>query len=306
MPRDLHELSRLNDSLSYLYVDKAIIERDLNSIVLIRAGSRIPVPISALTVLMLGPGTNITHAAMRIITESGCMVIWCGEGAMNFYGYGMGETRSSERLLRQAEYLMDDEKHMQVVRRMFSLRFPDIDLSDKTLEQIRGMEGVRVRESYKLLAKRHGIKWRSRDYNRNDWDDADDLNRALSTANACLYALCNAAIVSLGYSPGLGFIHTGKMLSFTYDIADLYKLETSMTAAFEVASSPRTDDISRSVRVRLRELLRERRVMKRIAADIDDIFQLSGEADLNRDDAGELWDEGGATIAGGINRADDI
>lgn len=125
MPRDLHELSRLSDSLSYLYIEKAVVERDLNSIVILRGNERIPVPISALTVLMLGPGTHITHAAMRIAAESGCMVIWCGEGALRFYGYGMGETRSAERLMRQAECCMDEEKHLEVVRRMFALRFPD-------------------------------------------------------------------------------------------------------------------------------------------------------------------------------------
>ena len=124
MPKDMHELSRLEDSLSYLYVDKAIIERDENSIVIIRENERIPVPISTLTVLMLGPGTSLTHAAMMIVAECGCLVIWCGEGALRFYGYGMGETRSARNILRQAQCCMDAGKHLEVVRRMFEMRFP--------------------------------------------------------------------------------------------------------------------------------------------------------------------------------------
>lgn len=306
MARDLHELARLEDSLSYLYIDKAVIERDENSIVILRDKERIPVPISSLTVLMLGPGTNITHAAMQIAADSGCMVIWCGEGALRFYGYGMGETRSAERLLHQAECCMDEEKHMQVVRRMFQLRFPDMDLMDLSLNQIRGLEGVRVRESYKLYAKKHHVEWNGRNYKFTDWDASDDLNQALSSANVCLYGLCNAAIVSLGYSPALGFVHTGKMQSFVYDIADLYKLETSVPAAFEVVGSPRCDDISRSTRIVMRRLLRERRVLKRIAGDLDYLFAVREEADQNREDAGELWNEGNSTVSGGMNHAGDV
>lgn len=306
MPRDLHELSRLSDSLSYLYIEKAVVERDLNSIVILRGNERIPVPISALTVLMLGPGTHITHAAMRIAAESGCMVIWCGEGALRFYGYGMGETRSAERLMRQAECCMDEEKHLEVVRRMFALRFPDLDMEGRSLKQMRGMEGVRVRETYKLYAKKYRVAWRGRSYNQEDWEESDDLNRALSEANVCLYGLCNAAIVSLGYSPGLGFIHTGKMQSFTYDIADLYKMETSIPAAFEVVGSSRCEDISRAVRTIMRRYLREHEVLKRIAGDLAFLFSIKDRENPNRTDAGELWDGEQGKISGGMNHAEDI
>ena len=306
MPRDLHELSRLEDSLSYLYVDKAIVERDENSIVIIRENERIPVPVSALTVLMLGPGTNVTHAAMKVMADSGCLVIWCGEGALRFYGYGMGETRSAGRLLRQAQCCMDEEKHMAVVRRMFEMRFPGINLADKTLAQMRGLEGIRMRETYKLLAKKHRLTWKVRAYRMEDWDASDDLNKALSAANACLYGLCNAAIVSLGYSPGLGFIHTGKMMSFVYDIADLYKTETTIPVAFEIVTQPRTEPIDRAARIRLRTVLRERRILKRIAGDIAALFDTMEGEDPNRIDAGELWDGEDHTIEGGVNHAEDV
>lgn len=303
MPQDLRILPKLRDSLSYLYFDKAIIERDNNAIVVLRKGERIPVPIASLTVLMLGPGTNITHAAMKVIAENGCMVVWCGEGAERFYGYGMGETRSSERLMRQAKCFADDTLHMQVVRRMYSLRFEGISTEDMTLQQIRGMEGVRVREFYKLFAKKYRVRWNGRNYKEDEWDASDDLNRALSAANACLYGLCNAAIVSLGYSPGLGFVHTGKMMSFVYDVADLYKAETTIPAAFEAVSQPRTDGIEVAVRKLCRTKLREKRVLKRIADDLAFIFQEEAEDDPNQKRPCLLWDED-SEVQGGVNYAE--
>lgn len=305
MPRDLHELSRLEDSLSYLYIDRAIIERDMNSIVILRERERIPVPVSALTVLMLGPGTSVTHEAVKVLSDSGCLVIWCGEGALRFYGYGMGETRSAVNLLRQAKYCMDEEKHMEVVRRMFAMRFPELDLSGKTLSQLRGMEGIRMRELYKLLASKKGLIWKGRSYHMEDWDESDDLNKALSAANTCLYGLCNAAIVSLGYSPGLGFIHTGKLMSFVYDIADLYKAETTIPVAFEIVTQPRTNPIEREARLRLRRILRERRILKRIASDLAILFDAKDDEDVNRPDAGELWDGSDKAIRGGLNHGED-
>ena len=307
MPKDLHELPKLRDSLSYLYIEKAVIERDCNAIVFIRANERIPVPISSVTVLMMGPGTSITHAAMKIICESGCMAVWCGENGMRYYGFGMGETRSSTNLLKQAKLCMSEQNHLEVVKRMYSLRFPGITTNDMTLAQIRGLEGVRVRETYKIMAKTHGIKWEGRNYNRKDWDSSDPLNLALSSANVCLYGLCQASIISLGYSTGLGFIHTGKLTSFVYDIADLYKMQTTIPAAFETAarvSDP--ESIERIVRIKCRDLFRGHRVLKRIAQDIEYIFDISDiEQDINAESPGNLWDDEDESVQGGKSYAED-
>ena len=201
---------------------------------------------------------------------------------------------------------MDEEKHMEVVRRMFSMRFPGFDLSGKSLQQLRGMEGIRMRELYKLLAKMYNLAWKGRSYRIEDWDASDDLNKALSAANTCLYGLCNAAIVSLGYSPGLGFIHTGKLMSFVYDVADLYKAETTIPVAFEIASQPRANPIEREARVRLRRVLHEKRILKRIAKDIADLFDVQTMEDINRIDAGELWNGVDERIQGGKFHGEDI
>ena len=306
MPKDLNELPKLRDSLSYLYIEKAVIERDGNAIVLVRTNERIPVPISSVTVLMMGPGTSITHAAMRIICESGCLAVWCGENGMRYYGFGMGETRSSAHLQRQAELCLDERKHLDVVKRMYSLRFPGIATEDMTLAQIRGLEGVRVRESYKTMARIYGVKWSGRNYNKKDWDASDPLNMALSTANACLYALCHAAIISLGYSPGLGFIHTGKLTSFVYDIGDLYKLKTTIPAAFDSVAHADKADLVQMVRIKCRNSFREQKVLKRIADDIEYLFNINDtEQDVNAEKTGDLWDDDDDYVQGGKNYAEE-
>ena len=158
-----------------------------------------------------------------------------------------------------------------------------------------------MRETYKLMSSKHGLIWKGRSYKLEEWDASDDLNKALSASNACLYGLCNAAIISLGYSPGLGFIHTGKMMSFVYDIADLYKAETTIPVAFDIVTQSRTEPIEREARIRLRRVLRERRILKRIAGDIDFLLDVTPNDDPNRIDAGELWDGEGHVIDGGVN-----
>ena len=300
MAKDYHELPKIRDSISYLYIEHAVIEQDNSSIILIREDGRIPVPVSSLTCLLLGPGTSISHAAIRAAAENGCMIVWCGEAAGRFYASGMGETRSAANLLLQAKLCMDPDAHMSVVRRMYEIRFPKLPTKDMSLQQIRGMEGIRVKQTYKTYARQTGVKWTARSYKQTDWDEADEINQALSAANAILYSVCQAAIVSLGFSTGLGFVHTGKQLSFVYDIADLYKTETSIPAAFEAVQTAK-GDLEQKVRLYMRQRIARAGIMKRIADDIAWIFDVPlQEEQLNSTEVGELWDTRGE-LPGGKN-----
>lgn len=298
MKESLHALARLDESLSFIYIERAIVERDNNSLVIIRADDRVPIPISSLTVLMLGPGTNITHAAMTVIAENGCTVQWCGERGVRYYATGLGETRNSERLLRQIKYHQDPALHLAVVKKMYDKRFPDISLNNMNLRAMRGMEGVRVREMYKTLAQIYKVRWFVRNYNLYDIALGSGINKALSVANSCLYGLCHSAIVSLGYSPAVGFIHTGRILSFVYDIADLYKMDTVVPAAFRVVGKGSTD-ISRDVRIACREMFKDKKLLKCIAKDLTKLFDIENELPL--DPATSLWDGNDRMIAGGRN-----
>ena len=219
--RDLTRLPRVEDSISYVYFDKCIIEQEDFSIVAIDEEGKTHIPVASITCLLLGPGTSITHAAVKTVAENGCLIVWCGEKIRKFYAYGAGETRSSKNILKQMK--LWHTGHLEVVKRMYLLRFPEIDLHDASLEKLRGLEGVRIKQAYKTASKMYGVPWHGRTYKIEDIDDSDDINRALTIANSLLYAVCEAVIVSLGYSPAIGFIHTGHMRSFVYDIADLYR-----------------------------------------------------------------------------------
>ena len=124
MPKDLQELPRLRGSISYVYLEHAVIEQEDSSIVVLQGQERMPLPVASLTCLMLGPGIRITHMAVRTATENGCLIVWCGERGARFYAAGQGETRSSRNTLQQARHCMDEALHMRVVRRMYEIRFP--------------------------------------------------------------------------------------------------------------------------------------------------------------------------------------
>ena len=274
--RDLHELPKLRDGLSYLYLEHGKIEQAQKAIEFFDQQGRTMIPVAALTVLMLGPGTSITHAAIRVLADSGCLVTWCGEEGVRYYAEGYAETRKGYHLLKQAELTSDPIKRMEVVLRMYRYRFGD-DLSPEfSLEQIRGHEGVRVREAYAEASRTYGVPWHGRRYDRANWNAGDPVNRALSAANSCLNGLCHAAIVSGGYSPGLGFIHTGRQLSFVYDIADLYKVELTIPLAFQLAAES-TTNLETRVRRACRDGFREKRLLDRILPDIDTLLCISAE-----------------------------
>jgi len=275
--RDLHDLPKLRDSLSYLYLEHGVIERSRSAVEFLDAErGRTLIPASALTVLMLGPGTSITHEAVKTLADSGCMILWCGEQGVRFYAQGLGETRKAYHLLKQAEKVSNPVQRREVIMRMYRFRFDEDLADDLTLEQIRGLEGVRVRKAYAEAAKKYGVKWTGRNYDRNNWGAADPFNRALSVANACLNGLCHAAIVSGGYSPGLGFIHTGKQLSFVYDIADLYKVDITVPLALKLAAKS-THDLESRVRRACRDAFHAHKLIQNILPDIDRLLGITPE-----------------------------
>jgi len=276
--QDLHELPKLRDSLSYLYVEHAVLNQKDHAIEYVREDEgRVMIPVATLSVLLLGPGTKITHAAIRTLSDNGCSVVWVGEEGTKFYAQGSGETRRSYHLLRQAEYSCDPQKRLDVVRLMYQKRFPDPLTDDLTLEQIRGMEGARVRSVYYQSSHQYNVEWHGRSYDRGNWGNSDPINRALSAANALLNGLCHTAIVSGGYSPALGFIHTGKQLSFVYDIADLYKAEITIPLAFQIVAEA-TEKVEARVRAACREKFRTAKLLDRVLPDIDGLLEINAQA----------------------------
>lgn len=302
---NLRALARYTDSLSHVYLEHAVIEQEGHSIAAFTPDGRITLPAANLSSVILGPGTRITHAAIKILADCGALIAWTGSEGLRFYASGQSKTRLSLGIETQAKYWADPDLHLLVVRRMYQVRFQELLPSSLTLQQIRGKEGVRVRDTYQKLAKSFGVSWSGRRYDRSSWQGADPVNQALSATNAALYAIVLAGLHSLGYSPSLGFVHTGKQLSFVYDVADLVKTETSIPAAFEAAAGG-----AEQVESRARRLLRDRccleRLQDRLTKIIPALFD-AADPDLEQacgDEVGALWDSNGP-IPGGVQHGRD-
>lgn len=281
--RTLHELPRFQDRWSYLYLEMGRLDVYGDSLGFHQAEAVTPVPIDQLSVVMLGPGSTVTHAAVKSLAGNNCLLAWTGQEGIRLYAASIGGTYSARRVIRQAQLVSDDAKRLEVAWRMYNFRFREQVPTIVSLEGIRGMEGIRVRRAYAEASAKYGVEWKGRRYDQDDWNKGDPVNRALSAANACLYGVCHAGILSAGYSSALGFVHTGKMLSFVYDIADLYKTELTVPVAFKVAAR-NPPELEREVRMDCRNAFYEFKLMERILPDIAEVLGVS-------DDIGESADE---------------
>ncbi|MEF8768987.1 type I-E CRISPR-associated endonuclease Cas1e [Candidatus Accumulibacter contiguus] len=229
------------------------------------------IPIGGVACIMLEPGTRVSHAAAALAARVGTLLVWVGEAGVRLYSAGQPGGARADRLLYQAKLALDEVLRLKVVRKMYAIRFGEEPPARRSVEQLRGIEGARVRRSYQLLAQKFGVNWGGRDYDPEDWDVSDLPNRCLSSATAALYGVTEAAVLAAGYAPAVGFIHTGKPLSFVYDIADIYKFETVVPAAFKVAANPPANP-ERAVRLACRDMFRQTRLLDRIIPDIENIL----------------------------------
>jgi len=240
-------------------------------------GERMHIPVGSLACLMLEPGTRISHMAVKLAATTGTLLIWVGEAGVRLYSAGQPGGARSDKLLYQAQLALDEDLRLKVVRKMFEVRFGEQAPQRRSIDQLRGIEGARVRKTYELLAKQYGVEWHGRRYDPKDWAKGDKVNQCLSAATSCLYGVTEAAVLAAGYAPAIGFIHSGKPLSFVYDIADLIKFETVVPLAFRIAAThPKRPD--REVRVACREEFRRSRVLKRLIPMIEEVLA-AGEID---------------------------
>lgn len=237
-------------------------------------GVRTQIPVGGLACIMLQPGTRVSHAAAALAARCGTLLIWAGEAGVRLYAAGQPGGARSDRLLYQARLALDDDARLRVVRHMFALRFAAAP-ERRSVDQLRGIEGARVREIYKGLARQYGVPWRGRRYDPRDWRRGDLPNRCVSAANACLYGITEAAVLAAGYAPALGFLHTGKPLSFVYDIADIVKFEVSVPTAFKVAKEAPAEPEA-AVRRALRDTFRKTRILGRLIPLIEDVLAAGG------------------------------
>ena len=267
----------IKERLSIVFVEKGEIDVvDGAFVVVDQQGFRVRpvlthIPVGGVACIMLEPGTRVSHMAAALAARVGTLLVWVGEAGVRLYSSGQPGGARADRLLYQAKLALDEALRLKVVRKMYALRFGEEPPARRSVEQLRGIEGTRVRKTYQLLARKFGVEWRGRDYNPESWDVSDLPNRCLSSATAALYGVTEAAVLAAGYAPAVGFIHTGKPLSFVYDVADIYKFDTVVPVAFKIAAD-KPNNPERAVRLACRDVFRQSKLLERIIPDIEAIL----------------------------------
>jgi len=264
----LQGLPQIADRMTFLYLEHCQLNRQDGAITVTDNRGTFYIPAAAISVLLLGPGTSMTHRAMELIGDTGVGVVWTGERGVRYYAHGRALNSHTNLLAQQAALVSNTRTHLKVVRKMYQLRFPDEDVSGLTMQQLRGREGSRVRAAYRAAAKKWNLPWSGRLYNPEDFSAGDPVNQALSAAHVCLYGLAHSVISALGCSPGLGFVHVGHECAFVYDIADLYKAEVTIPIAFEMAAAAPGEDLSGAVRRKVRDAMVQAHILDRMVHDI--------------------------------------
>ena len=290
---EIQALPQIADRMTFIYLEHCKLNRQDGAITVADEKGVTNIPSGMISVLLLGPGTDISHRAMELIGDAGISICWVGEKGVRYYAGGRPLTHSSRLLLRQAELVVNQRKHLDVVRKMYMMRFPDEDVSKLTLQQLRGREGSRIRRVYRNASKEWGVPWNGREYDPDDFTASDRVNQALSAAHSCLYGLAHAVICTMGCSPALGFVHVGHECSFVYDIADLYKADITIPIAFEIAARD-TEDLPRAVRHRVRDKMTAQHLLEKMVRDIKALLALDEPA--GEEKIMYLWDNKQNTV----------
>jgi CRISPR-associated protein Cas1 len=262
----------MKERISLIFIEYGEIDvQDGAFVVIDKLGVRTHIPIGSIACIMLEPGTRVSHRAAALAARVGTLLVWVGEAGVRLYASGQPGGARSDRLLYQAKLALDDQARLKVVRKMYELRFGEKPPERRSVEQLRGIEGARVKKTYDNLAKHYGVAWKGRRYDATDWDSSDLPNTCLSSATACLYGITEAAVLAAGYAPAVGFIHTGKPQSFVYDIADIVKFETVVPVAFKIAAQ-KPHEAERAVRLACRDVFRETKLLGRIIPLIEEVL----------------------------------
>ncbi|RUR93952.1 subtype I-E CRISPR-associated endonuclease Cas1 [Pectobacterium versatile] len=266
----------LKDRVSLIFLQYGQIDVIDGAFVLVdKTGVRTHIPVGSVACIMLEPGTRVSHAAVRLAATVGTLLVWGGEAGVRLYASGQPGGARSDKLLYQAKLALDEELRLKVVRKMFELRFGEPAPSRRSVDQLRGIEGARVRQTYTLLAQQYGVKWNGRRYDPKDWERGDKVNQCISAATSCLYGITEAAVLAAGYAPAIGFVHSGKPLSFVYDIADIIKFEGVVAKAFEIAArNPAEPD--REVRLACRDIFRSQKTLSKLIPLIEEVLSAGG------------------------------
>lgn len=300
---ELQELPRIGERMSFLYLEYCRIGRTDSAVTSTDKRGTVSIPAASIGALLLGPGTSITHRAMELLGDCGATVLWVGENGVRYYAHGRPLTHSSSLLEAQARAVSNTRSRLAVAREMYTMRFPGEDVSHLTMQQLRGREGSRIRSTYRKWSQETGVEWNGRSYDPMNYSTGDAVNQALSTANSCLYGIVHSVIVSMGCSPGLGFVHTGHERSFVYDIADLYKTEITIPVAFRIAASG-CGNVGSATRRAVRDAVFTSHILERCARDVRHLL-MGDEEEADESNVLQLWDGAGGSVSSGVSYGDE-
>lgn len=266
-------LPQVKDKYPFIYLERGRLEIDDSSVKWIDCDANVVrLPIATINCLLLGPGTSITHEAVKAIAQSNCSLCWVGEDSLLFYASGQTPTADTRNMREQMKLSADSKKSVEVARRMFAKRFPEADLAGKTLNEMMGMEGYRVRGLYEQKGQEYGVGWKGRSFTPGKFELGDITNQVLTSSNAALYGILSSAVHSMGYSPHIGFIHSGSPLPFVYDLADLYKEYLCIDLAFSLTLEMAGDYNKHKVSAAFRQRVIETDLLGKIGQDIEAII----------------------------------
>jgi CRISPR-associated protein Cas1 len=266
-------LPQVKDKYPFIYLERGRLEVDDSSIKWIDSDANVvPLPVATLNTLLLGPGTTVTHDAIKTTVAANCSVCWVGEDSLLFYAAGFLPTANTRNMKQQIELATNRVKSTEVARRMFARRFPDEELKGKNLKEMMGMEGHRVRSLYQQKAQEYQVGWKGRSFSPGKFDLSDTTNQVLTASNAALYGIICSAVHSMGYSPHIGFIHSGSPLPFVYDLADLYKEQLCIDLAFALTRDMAGRYDKHKVSSAFRERVIEMNLLAVLADDIPDVL----------------------------------
>lgn len=269
----------LKNRVSFFYVERGSLAVIDGCLILTDNEDRTQyeVPARATTTIMVGPGTNVTTEAARLAANYGVLIVWVGEHGVRCYSAGKPWSDNSEWLEKQVACYADEKKTLRVAREMFFRRF-GVRMHRRSIAQLRGLEGARVKEAYKLTAKEFGVPWRGRRYTPGNPEGSTDApNLAINVANTCLYGLVETAVNATGMSTGLGFIHRGSRIAFVLDIADLYKTDRMIPLAFRIVAEKGVGadpwpGLEGHVRRAARDMFRETELLQQVVEDMKKVI----------------------------------
>lgn len=215
----------LTSRMPYVFLDKGVLRVDGHCLVLSKNEDEVEIPAGRFASLMLEPGVSVTHEAVKLASENDVQMVWVGDGGTRLYS-ASNMSGNPQRLVQQVKVISDLRLRISAARRLYLLMFCEQFPPSHSIEKLRGSEGARVRAEYIKLAKENGIHWDGR---KSD----DGINQAISFGTSCLYSLSEIAIITLGFSPLLGVVHSGDQKSFVYDVADTVKFQVLMPIIFK-------------------------------------------------------------------------